>query len=93
MKKKEVQVVQAEANKKIAIFAIIAGILLFVFVAWIIKTQFIQVLENGCSAYGEGYEETYTEHKDSLTGKTYVEYKCCKKGNVSCITVSMPKKE
>ena len=41
MKKKEVQVVQAEANKKIAIFAIIAGILLFVFVAWIIKTQVV----------------------------------------------------
>ncbi len=41
MKKEEVQVVQVEANKKIAIFAIIAGILLFVFVAWIIKTQVV----------------------------------------------------
>ena len=91
MEKKEVKIVQEKANKRIMYIVIVLGILFLLFVAWIIKTQLIPVMEKGCSAYGEGYNETITEHTDSLTGKTYIEYKCCKKDDAACITVTYPK--
>lgn len=86
-KKEKVKIVQEDANRRMVYIVVILAILFFVFVAWIIKTQFLPVMEHGCSAYGEGYEEVVTEYDK------YREYKCCKKGNVSCITVTVPKEE
>ena len=89
---KEVKIVQEKANRRMVYIVIIASVLFILFVAWVVKTQFIPVLEHGCSAYGEGYIETIREYT-SASGDTYIEYKCCKNDNSTCITTSGPKRE
>ena len=93
MKKKEVKIVQKEANKRIMYIVIVLGILFLALIYLVFKFQVEPVMENGCSALGEGYEEAIIEKTSELTGKTIIEYRCCSKENSTCITISAPKEE
>ena len=85
MKKKEVKIVQKEANKRIAIGIVVTiCVLLLAYIGANVYLYYYN--DDVCKYYDPETSVDIYRDKNPLTGKEETKYRCCNKDKTSCET-------
>ena len=83
MAKKEVKIVQAKANKRIAILLICIFIILIIaYIALDIHVK--KITSPACQKYGDDYMLVRSQHRVDLDTVKGTEYFCCRNASTDC---------